>query len=383
MIDICFWQDREIERGKSDTDLPRYLSFPVNIQSPARYCTRKRSNDRHAGIAGTKEKTMKVHITKSDDSFRHLRENGAYYVDKTELIVEYLDKWFERAVLFTRPRRFGKTMTLTMLRDFLDILQDSRDIFEGLKIMDHPDVVHKHMNQYPVMFISLKAVTGDDFERVLQNFAGTISKLCEDHSFLMSSTKVSDVSKALFEALWKQEGNQATMERALEIIGDMLKKHFGKPVFVMIDGYDVPMANALGTSHYEQVRDMIERMLSHVCKTNSNIQGVILSGCLNAVKNSAYTGVNNIISYSVFSPLYASYIGFTDEDVRKLLKDAGVSDLYDTVKEWYGGYIFGRERMYCPWDELSFVQAKLSGDYDEYTEPPSTQINALCICLLR
>ncbi|MBQ8159184.1 MAG: AAA family ATPase [Clostridia bacterium] len=314
---------------------------------------------------------MKVHIMKSDDSFRQLRENGAYYVDKTDLIVEYLDKWFEKAVLFTRPRRFGKTMTMTMFRDFLDILQDSKDIFEGLKIMDYPDVVSKYMNQYPVMFISMKAVTGDDFDKVLQNFAGTISKLCEDNSFLMSSTKVSDVSKALFETLWKQEGNQATMERALEIIGDMLKKHFGKPVFVIIDEYDVPMAKALDTSHYEQVRDMVERMLSHVCKTNSNIQGVILSGCLYTVKNSTYTGVNNIISYSVFSPLYASYIGFTDEDVRKLLKDADLSDLYDTVKEWYDGYIFGRQRMYCPWDVLSFVQAKLSGSYDEYRGPES------------
>ena len=318
---------------------------------------------------------MRINIRISYDSFRELRESRAYYADKTEMIEEYLVRRFDKAVLFTRPRRFGKTLTMMMLRDFLDIRQDSRKIFSGLKIMEYPDVVQGYMNQYPVAFISLKEVFGQDDKAIFQNFSIVMSKLFEDNAFLMDSPEVSDVSKKFFEMVWQQQGKQENTEQALDLISFMLRQHFGKPAFILIDEYDVPMAKALGTPYYDKVRDMIEHMLSYVCKTNSNVKGVILSGCLYTVKNSTYTGVNNIIPYSVLSPLFASSIGFTDENVRKLLSDAGLSEEYNTVAEWYDGYLFGRERMYCPWDVLSFVRSKMDGSYSEAMGPESYWTN--------
>ena len=318
---------------------------------------------------------MQINIRSSYDSFRELRENNAYYVDKTEIIEEYLVTRFDKAVMFTRPRRFGKTLTMTMFRDFLDIRQDSREIFSGLKVMKSTDVVKNYMNQYPVIFISLKEVFGSDFNDFLQNFSIVVSRLCEEYSFLLDSTTISDVSKKFFLELWNQNGNQANTERFLDLLSSMLRKHYGKQVFIIVDEYDVPMARAYGTPSYDKVRDMVEHMLSFVCKTNDNVKAVMLSGCLYTVKNSTYTGVNNIIPYTVLSPLYASSIGFTDEDVKNMLDDANQSDLYDIVEEWYDGYIFGRERMYCPWDVMSFVKSKLDGSYSEAMGPKSYWLN--------
>ena len=320
-------------------------------------------------------KPVTIHIRASYDSFRSLRENDAYYIDKSEIIEEYLVRRFDKAVLFTRPRGFGKTLTMTMLRDFLDIRQDSRRIFSGLKIMSYPDVVRDYINQYPVVFLSLKDVFGQTFDGVFQNLSIAISKLFEEYAFLLESPKISDVSKEFFMAIWKQKGNEANTIAAVDFLSRMLRDHYGKPAFVIIDEYDVPMAKALGTPYYDRVRDMIEHMLSYVCKTNDNVKAVVLSGCLYTVKNSTYTGVNNIQPYTVLSPIYASSIGFTDEDVKKLLDDAGLSSQYDTVAEWYDGYMFGRDKMYCPWDVLSYVRTVLDGSYDEAWGPESYWLN--------
>ena len=318
---------------------------------------------------------MSINIRASYDNFRELRESYAYYVDKTEVIEEYIIRRFDKAVMFARPRRFGKTLTMTMLRDFLDIRQDSRDIFTGLKIMGHPDVIRDYMNQYPVVFLSLKEVFGDSFDTVFQNFQIVVSSIYDDYDNLLDSPKVSDVHKEFFVKLQRKESNQAETIHALALLCQMLFDNYGKPVFVIIDEYDVPMAKALGTPYYDKVRDMIEHMLSYVCKTNSNVKGVILSGCLYTVKNSTYTGVNNIIPYTILSPIYASSIGFTDEDVKQLLEDAGLSHQYDAVAEWYDGYMFGREKMYCPWDVLSYVKSVLDGSYDEDRGPESYWLN--------
>ncbi|MBR1642157.1 MAG: AAA family ATPase [Butyrivibrio sp.] len=318
---------------------------------------------------------MKIKIQSSQDSFRDLRESGSYYIDKTEIIREYLEEHFEKAVMFARPRRFGKSLTMTMFRDFLDIRQESKDIFEDLKIMNYPDLVKEYMNQFPVVFLSLKEVFGNSFEAVFANFKIAISDLCKQYGILLESKHVHEEDKALLRLLREQAADEANTTASLNILSRMLYDHFQRPVFVIIDEYDVPMAKAYGTPAYDKVRDMIEHMLSYVCKTNSNVKGVILSGCLYTVKNSTYTGVNNIVPYTVLSPLYASDIGFTDENVRELLEDAGLADLYDTVEEWYDGYIFGRERMYCPWDVMSFVKSKLDGSYSEAMGPKSYWLN--------
>ena len=318
---------------------------------------------------------MKIKIQSSQDSFRDLRESGAYYIDKTETIQKYLEENFEKAVMFTRPRRFGKTLTMTMFRDFLDIRQNSETIFKDLKIMNYPDLVKEYMNKYPVVFLSLKEVFGNGFESVFAYFKIAISDLCKQYGILLESDQVHEEDKSLLQLLREQSADEENTIAALSVLSRMLCTHYQKPVFVIIDEYDVPMAKAYGTPAYDRVRDMIEHMLSYVCKTNSNVKGVILSGCLYTVKNSTYTGVNNIVPYTVLSPLHASAIGFTDENVRRLLEDAGLSDLYDTVKEWYDGYIFGREKMYCPWDVISFVKSKLNGSYSEAMGPESYWLN--------
>ena len=314
---------------------------------------------------------MSIIIGASYDNFRELRENHAYYLDKTDIIEEYLINCFDKAVLFARPRRFGKTLTMTMFRDFLDIRQDSREIFKDLKIMKHSDTVEKYMNQYPVVFLSLKEVFGDSFDSVFKNLRIAVSRICENNRFLLESERVSNVSKNFFKKLWNQDAEQPNTEQGIDLICQMLKQYYDKPVFVIIDEYDVPMAKAMGTPYYDKVRDMIEHMLSYVCKTNANVKAVMLSGCLYTVKNSVYTGVNNIIPYTILAPRFASYIGFTDGDVREILEKAMMPEQYKTVSEWYDGYIFGREKMYCPWDVLLHVRSVLSGDYSAANGPES------------
>ena len=317
-----------------------------------------------------------IKINESGDSFRKIRETNSYYVDKTEMLYKYL-KNIKSAVLFARPRRFGKTLTMTMFRDFLDIRQNSAALFEGLDIMKYPGVVNDYMNQYPVIFLSLKEVYGKDFEAVFQNFQNVIATVCKDFAFLIQSENVhvDPDDSVLLESLKQQEGTLASTTASLDLLARMLRQYYDKPVFIIVDEYDVPMAKALGTSAYDQIRDMIEHMLSYVCKTNENVKAVILSGCLYTVKNSTYTGVNNIIPYTVLNPVYATSFGFTDGDVQQLLQDAGLSDRCDTVKEWYDGYLFGRDRMYCPWDVLRYVNSVLDGSYSDRMGPESYWLN--------
>ena len=318
---------------------------------------------------------MKITINESLDDFRVIRESGAYYVDKTLLLKEFLADRFKSCILFARPRRFGKTMSMTMFRDFLDIHRDSKAIFDGLKIMEYPEVVEKFQNKYPVVFLSLKEVFGTDFEETFACLQTAISILCDDHAYLLESSKVDPDHKDAFRQLKRKKGSKGDSIYALSLVAKMLHDHYGKPAFVIVDEYDVPMAKALGTPFYDQVRDMIEHMLSYVCKTNANVKAVLLSGCLYTVKNSTYTGVNNIVPYTILSPAFASGIGFTDEDIRKLLSDAGLSDRYEDVETWYDGYIFGRERMYCPWDVMRYVASILEGTYSEAKGPESYWLN--------
>ena len=319
---------------------------------------------------------MRLRIRASYDSFRELREDQAYYIDKTEVLQDYLVESFEKAMLFARPRRFGKTVTMTMIRDFLDIRYNSRNIFDGLKIMDHQDTVTAFMNQYPVIFLSLKEVFGRDFDSVLANLRLQEANICKAyHDIITDSVAVKESDQELFAALETQRADEANIIAALDLLTRMLHDHYGKPVFVLIDEYDVPMAKALDTPYYDRVRDMVEHMLSYVCKTNENVKGVLLSGCLYTVKNSTYTGVNNIVPYNVLSANFASAIGFTDGEVQKILADAGLEERYGDVKEWYDGYLFGREKMYCPWDVLRYISSLQDGSYSEAMGPESYWLN--------
>lgn len=324
---------------------------------------------------------MSISINEAYDSFRKLRTEKAYYIDKTQMLKSFLSDNFKSAVLFARPRRFGKTLTMTMFRDFLDIRQDSREIFQDLEIMSYPDIVETFMNRYPVIFFSMKEVFGGSFDEIFRNYQILIAGLFDDYTYLLDSDKVSSIHKEFFQKLLKKESSKEDTLQAVDLLCTMLYDHYKKPVFIIIDEYDVPMAKSVGTPTYEKVRDMVEHMLSYICKTNDRVKAVILSGCLFTVKNSTYTGVNNIIPYTILSPLYASSIGFTDENVKKLLSDAGIPEHYETVKEWYDGYLFGRERMYCPWDVLRYVSAVLDGSYSEAMGPENYWVNTSEIAL--
>ena len=294
-------------------------------------------------------------VDASQDNFDcYIRENN-YYVDKTEIIYDYLGKWFESKIMFTRPRRFGKTMIMTMFRDFLDNTQKSEDLFKGLKIMEHKELVEKYMNQYPVIFLSLKNVKGHEFTSVYRLLRNQISDAFDNHRYLLDSNALSDENKEIYSKLMKGEADQEAMIEGISFLCKMLKRYWDKGVFVIVDEYDVPMADSLGTPAYDDVLDMIQKMLGSVCKTNSNVKSVMISGCLYTVKNSSYTGLNNIRPKTILTNRYARYFGFTDEEVKRVLAAAGYLDKYDEVGRTYDGYIFGNTHIYNPWDVMNYI----------------------------
>ena len=295
-------------------------------------------------------------IDPSQDIFSLYRAKGNYYVDKTEMIYHYLVESFKSKIMFTRPRRFGKTMVMTMFADFLDIRKDSSEVFRGLKVMEHEEFVEKNMNKWPVVFLSLKEVRGMDYKETYESFRAAIARIFRYHSYLLDSTDLDEGDKRKFASLKEERESEAGTMDGLNFLCEMLFKHHGKTVFVIVDEYDVPMASAYGTKWYDSVRIMIEKMLSSVCKTNQYIESVMVSGCLYAIKNSAYTGLNNTQTYNVLSYDYADCFGFTEKEVEQLLAAAGLSDKLTESKEWYDGYIFGDADVYNPWDVMKYVQ---------------------------
>ncbi len=311
----------------------------------------------------------RLKIDETCDSFRQIRNNGSYYVDKSYFLRDYFGAEQKKAIMLTRPRRFGKTVLMTMLRDFLDVRMDSRELFEGLQIMEHTDLVNKYMNKYPVVFMSLKEVYGETEEGVLEALREAIVKLMGSCRELLTAEDIYSDEKENYMELLRRKGNRDQLLQAPAFLCEMLSRHYGKPAYVLIDEYDVPMARTAGTEAYDPTRNMIEKMLSYVCKTNENVAGVVLTGCLYTVKNSTYTGVNNIRPYTVMTDTFSTAIGFTEAEVEKLLADGEISDRLPQVQEWYNGYIFGQDHIYCPWDVLSHVDSILKSEYKESMGP--------------
>ena len=316
----------------------------------------------------------RLKIDPSSDDFESHRLEGLFYIDKTEMIYDYFEKHYSKRILFTRPRRFGKTMIMTMFRDFLDIRQDSRKLFEGLDIMKHPKTVEEHMNNHPVIFLSLKEVKGNNWEEAQDELRTTLASLFESFHELRKSKKISDSERLRYIKVCNQEINLANIKTALKSLSTMLYKHYDKNVFVIIDEYDVPMANAYGKPCYNQVVDMVQSMLSNVGKTNKEVAALIMSGCLHTVMNSGYTGFNNIIAYSALSYAYSGYFGFRDEDVAKILAAAGMEEKAAVIKEWYNGYVFGETHIYNPWDVMKYVN-EISNDERRRKKPGKYWVN--------
>ena len=288
------------------------------------------------------------------ENFEELRTAGCYYIDKTRLIEELLQQPF-KVNQITRPRRFGKTLVMSMLAEFLDIRKDSSAIFEGLEISGNKELCSTWQNKWPVLFLSLKDIEDLDFADAYAQLADTISDLCMEHSYLAASDKVDADDKKRFTALKERQAGKPAVKNSLFLLTRMMRKHFGKPAILLIDEYDVPLAKAKEHGHYNEMLNCIRGLLGKSLKTNHFLKFAVITGCLRIAKESIFTGTNNFISNSITGDRYNRCFGFTESEVLRLLSDTGFLDHAEEMKEWYDGYRFGEEEVYCPWDVLSYV----------------------------
>lgn len=292
------------------------------------------------------------------DDFEKLIREDFYYVDKTEMIADLLRNWGE-VNLFTRPRRFGKSLNMNMLKSFFEIGCD-KNLFQGLKISKEKELCETYMGQFPVIFISLKGVEGLSFEAACKGLANIIGMEALRFSFLKDSSKLTEDEKALYSGYTNvKEGDFVTASNidslisSLKRLSALLEKHYGKKVILLMDEYDVPLDKAFQYGYYEEMIALMRNLLGNVLKTNSSLYFAVLTGCLRISKESIFTGLNNLKVMSITNAQFDEYFGFTDSEVKEMLGYYGLSEHYDSVKSWYDGYRFGNEDIYCPWDVIS------------------------------
>ena len=292
------------------------------------------------------------------DGFEKLRTNDFYYIDKTGLIRELLNNW-GKVNLFTRPRRFGKSLNMSMLKAFFELGCD-RSLFEGLDIMQDPGLCDD-----PVISISLKSVNGNNYDTACSMMSSVIGREALRFQFLLESDRLTDVEKSLYSQLIMVGENNSfnipdtILMGSLYTLSALLKKHYGSDVIILIDEYDVPLAKANENGYYDQMVMLIRNMFDQALKTNGNLKFAVLTGCLRIAKESIFTGLNNMKVLSVTDVRFDEYFGFMDAEVQEMLKYYDLSDHYDTIKEWYDGYRFGKTEVYCPWDVLCYCDALL------------------------
>ena len=310
---------------------------------------------------------MAIKLAVGDESFDEIRKTGLYYVDKTELLYDLAGQTINKVTLFTRPRRFGKTLNMSMMESFFDINRDSRGVFEGLDISKHQIFCSEWMNRYPVLFISFKDVDGLNFESAYGQLQAILADYCKTIISCFENKSIDSADAEIFERLRYQNGSLSDVKGSLKTIMRMMNAVHGKPVILLIDEYDVPLAkasekNTAQNRYYEQMLDVIKGMLSVALKTNEYLKLAVVTGCLRIAKESIFTGTNNFASYSVTDEDFSEYFGFTQEEVNCLLADVGCMDKADIIRKWYDGYVFGNSRVYCPWDVARYVAALMRRD---------------------
>ena len=303
------------------------------------------------------------------DQFDKLIKSGFYYVDKTRLIEQLLQNWGE-VNLFTRPRRFGKTLNMSMLKSFFEIGAD-KTLFDQLYIAANKELCEEHMGQYPVIFLSLKGVDGLNFEEAKSMLKITIRTEAQRHYELKKSEKVSEENRKLFNDILS--GQDERIEDSLRMLSQILFEHYGKKSIILIDEYDVPLDKAFQHGYYKEMVSLLRGMFGQALKTNEFLQFAVLTGCLRVSKESIFTGLNNFKVLSIADVRFDEQFGFTDEEVRKLLKDYDLEDYFSEAKEWYDGYHFGNADIYCPWDVINYVEHLR---YDPEAEPEAFWINS-------
>ena len=303
------------------------------------------------------------------DQFDKLIKSGFYYVDKTRLIEQLLQNWGE-VNLFTRPRRFGKTLNMSMLKSFFEIGTD-KTLFDQLYIAANKELCEEYMGQYPVIFLSLKGVDGLNFEEAKSMLKITIRTEAQRHYELKKSEKVSEENRKLFNDILS--GQDERIEDSLRMLSQILFEHYGKKSIILIDEYDVPLDKAFQHGYYKEMVSLLRGLFGQALKTNEFLQFAVLTGCLRVSKESIFTGLNNFKVLSIADVRFDEQFGFTDEEVRKLLKDYDLEDYFSEAKEWYDGYHFGNADIYCPWDVINYVEHLR---YDLEAEPEAFWINS-------
>lgn len=285
------------------------------------------------------------------ENFEDIRRSGFYYIDKTMLIEQTLNNW-SKVTLFTRPRRFGKTLGMSMLRSFFEIGTD-KSLFDGLYISQNKSLCDEHMGKYPVIFLTLKGVEGLTFAKAKSMLSEIIKDEADRHYILNSSEALTSVDKEAFMKILT--GNEENIENSLKTLSRLLYKHYGKKVVILIDEYDVPLDKAYQNDYYHEMISLIRGLFGQALKTNDYLQFAILTGCLRISKESIFTGLNNFKVLSIMDTRFDEQFGFTDSEVEELLAAYNLDSHFTEIKEWYDGYHFGNADVYCPWDVINYV----------------------------
>ena len=303
------------------------------------------------------------------ENFEEIRKLGFYYIDKTRLIEQLLQGW-GKVTLFTRPRRFGKTLNMSMLRSFFEIGMD-KSLFDGLYISGNKVLCDEHMGKYPVIFLSFKGVDGLDFTTARRMLCAILKDELDRHYYLKTSDVLTDEDRILFTKML--HGQDDNIEDSIRMLSKLLYKHYGQKVVILIDEYDVPLDKAFQNGYYKEMVSLIRGLFGQALKTNEFLQFAVLTGCLRVSKESIFTGLNNFEINSIVDIDHDEQFGFTDDEVMKLLLDYDRSERYPDAKEWYDGYHFGNADIYCPWDVINFAKKLVS---DLSARPSAFWINS-------
>ena len=292
------------------------------------------------------------------ENFEEMRREDFYYIDKSHVIEQLLTQW-GKVNLFTRPRRFGKSLNMSMLQSFFEIGKD-KTLFDGLRISDNQELCEKYQGKFPVVSVSLKGINGATYEEARRFLIKTINEEARRLSVLSDSTELDETDHELLTQLKKKEMTNDSLVYSIRELTELLEKHYGSKVIVLIDEYDVPLAKANENGYYDEMVLLIRNLFENALKTNSSLKFAVLTGCLRIAKESIFTGLNNFKVYSITDKSFDETFGFTDAEVKELLRYYGQEKYYETVKEWYDGYRFGNVDVYCPWDVINFCSDHLA-----------------------
>ncbi len=298
---------------------------------------------------------MGVNISVGISEFSEIRKNGYYYIDKTGLIEELVRNSGAKVTLITRPRRFGKTMAMNMLAEFFDIRKDSRQLFEGLNISKNQDICSGWMNKWPVLFISFKRVDGLNFQDAYAMLRSVVTEICAEHRYILDGDEISEYDRKTLENIIDQSASVTEIKNSIMSLTRAMEIYYGKPVILIMDEYDVPVAKAESNGYYAEMLDIMKGIMQSL-KDNQALRFAVVTGCLKIAKESIFTGTNNFVSDTISHSRLNEYFGFTQNEVDRLLEDTGTTAHADDIKAWYDGYCFGDIDIYCPWDVMNYVR---------------------------